>query len=404
MRRLAALIAAGALAGCAHFQSTPRYEIVGYYAGWKDAKVDPSLLTVVNYAFLDICWDGRHGNAAVEPLRECRGANGALALDDPANDMPKLERLAALKKASPDLKLVGSVGGWTRSNRFSDMAADPRSRAAFIRSTLAFIRMFNFDGIDIDWEYPGEIGVPCAKGFTCDRAEDKRNFVTLARELRAALDAAGTADHRHYLSTIAAGCDRKFVLDGTSTAWIAELAASLDWINLMTYDYHGTWETRAGMVAPLYNDPLDPAGTNVDATVTMYMQAGVPARSLTLGVPFYGKGWIGCEPGPNGDGLYQPCKAPVSDPPEATYEYSKLADAGYFASAGYVKHMSAAGVPYLYDPVSRTFISYDDEASIREKMRQVVKRGLRGAMYWEIAQDKDDELAAAIASELGRAP
>ncbi|HUL97595.1 MAG TPA: glycoside hydrolase family 18 protein [Usitatibacter sp.] len=402
MRRLAALLAAGLIAGCAHFDAPPRHEIVGYYAGWKEAQVDPALLTVVNYAFLDICWDRRHGNAAVEPLAACREPNGALTLGDPARDVLQLERLASIKAKRPGLKLVGSVGGWSRSNRFSDMAADPGTRAAFIDSTVAFIRNFGFDGIDIDWEYPGEIGVPCASGFTCDRPQDKRNFVTLARELRAALDAAGAADGKHYLSTIAAGCDRKFAFDGASAAWIAELAASLDWVNLMTYDYHGTWEDRAGHVAPLYADPLDPAGTNVDATVTMYLEAGVPARKLTLGVPFYGKGWTGCEPGPRGDGQYQPCKAPVSDPPEATYEFSKLADAGYFAGAGLARHRSAAGVPYLYDPASRTFISYDDEASVRDKMRYAVQRGLRGAMYWEIAQDRNHELAAAIAQELGR--
>lgn len=403
MRRLAALIAAGILAGCAHLRGPAQREIVGYYAGWKGAvDVDPSLLTVVNYAFLDICWDGHHGNAAVERLADCPEANGAITLDNPARDAAQLEWLAGLRRPSPRLKLVGSVGGWTRSNRFSDMAADPRSRAAFIASVVAFIRRFDFDGIDIDWEYPGDIGVPCAAGFTCDRPADKRNFVVLGRALRAGLDAAGAADGRHYLATIAAGCERKFVFDGASAAWIAELAASLDWINLMTYDYHGTWETRAGLVAPLYADPLDPAGTNVDATVTMYLQAGVPARSLTLGVPFYGKGWIGCEPGPRGDGLYQPCEAPVSDPPEATYQFSQLAAAGYFASAGFVRHWSVAGVPYLYNPASRTLISYDDEASIRGKMRYLVKRGLRGAMYWEIASDSGHELARAVSRELAR--
>ena len=82
MKRALAFLAAGLIAGCAHFQPAPKYEIVGYYAGWKpDTKVDPSLLTVINYAFLDICWDGKHGNAATEALQHCSGANGSLALE-----------------------------------------------------------------------------------------------------------------------------------------------------------------------------------------------------------------------------------------------------------------------------------------------------------------------------------
>jgi len=406
MARFAEALAAGLLAGCAHLAPQPRYEIVGYYAGWKGAvEVDPALLTVVNYAFLDICWDGVHGNPAVERHLPCEGANGAMVLDNPAGDGEQLARLAALKATNPRLRLVGSVGGWTRSNRFSDMAASPATRAAFIVSAVAFVRRHHFDGVDIDWEYPGAIGVPCAAGFTCERAEDKRNFVALARELRAALDSAGAADGRHYLATIAAGCDRSFVIDNLEPAWIARLSASLDWINLMTYDYHGTWETRAGMVAPLGNDALDPAGTNIEATVKLYIDAGVPPRSLTLGLPFYGKGWIGCEAGPRGDGLYQQCTASVSDPREATYSYSMLRTQGYLieglAGRGFARHWSAAAQgPYLYNPASRTFIAYDDEDSVRGKMRYLVRQGLRGAMYWEIALDNGSELARVVSGEL----
>ena len=157
-------------------------------------------------------------------------------------------------------------------------------------------------------------GVPCAAGHTCQRGEDKRNFAALGRELRAALDAAGVADGKRYLATIAAGADRNFVLDANgSSAWLADLAASLDWINVMTYDYHGSWETVSNLNAPLYRDPRDPTPVNAptpintDATLASYLGAGIPAKKLTLGQPFYGKGWAGCPAGANGDGLYQAC-------------------------------------------------------------------------------------------------
>ena len=372
MIRIALLSLAALLAGCAALPHGPRHEIVGYYPGWKGAiEVDARNLTVINYAFLVLAPDG------------------AVALDKPSADLENLARLGALKRRHPHLRLVASVGGWTRSDRFSDMAASPAARATFAASVVAFLRRHEFDGIDIDWEYPGAIGVPCAAGFTCDRPEDKRNFVTLARELRLALDAAGAVDGRRYLSTIAAGADRAFLFDGASADWMRSLAASLDWINLMTYDYHGTWETAAGLLAPLRRDPADPSATNVEATVEMYLREGIFPRQLTLGLPFYARGWTGCMPGPKGDGLYQMCAAALPDPA--------------VAAPGSTRHWNApAGVPYLYAPASGVFLTYEDERSIAEKIAYARTQGLLGAMYWEIAADPDGTLARVVARELER--
>ena len=190
MRALAAMFVAALLGGCAH------YEIVGYYASWKDPiAFDPRDVTMVNYAFIDFAFE---------------------------QQTPALERLAAIKRANPQIKMMASVGGWTGSGPFSNMASTPASRATFIDASLKFLRRTGFDGIDLDWEYPTEIGVPCDAGVTCERPEDKRNFVALAREMRAAFG-------NRYLLTIAAGADEKFM----SGEWIAELSQSLDWINLM---------------------------------------------------------------------------------------------------------------------------------------------------------------------------
>jgi chitinase len=420
LSRLELLIFAVLIPGCATLAPAPTYEIVGYYAGWTGRlDLDARQLTVLNYAFLDICWDGRHGNPAEGGLVPCRdidgGAilppNGCVVAGNPATDAANLARLPALKAANPGLKLVASVGGWSWSNRFSDMAANPETRGIFIDSVVAFLRRHRFDGIDLDWEYPVSIGVRCAAGYTCDRAADKNNFVALARELRAALDSAGAADGKRYLSTIAAGADRSFVfdLDGSS-AWLVELAASLDWINLMTYDYHGTWERAAGFVAPLHRDPADPAVANADASVALYLRQGIPAAKITLGQPFYGKGWSGCSPGPRGDGLYQPC-AGLADVPEATFTFADLTDRGYLsrdargrysvAGQGFARHWNdAARVPYLYNAATQVFIAYDDEASIREKNRYVIDKGLRGAMFWELNADRHGVLRTVVSEEL----
>ena len=396
------------------------YEIVGYYAGWTGKlDLDPRQLTVLNYAFLDICWDGQHGNPAEGGLMPCKDIdgnailppNGSVVAGNPANDAPNLASLAALKAANPRLKLVASVGGWSWSNRFSDVAANHDTRRIFIASVIAFLRRHRFDGIDLDWEFPVSIGVRCTAGYTCDRATDKNNFVALARELRVALDSAGASDGKRYLSTVAAGTDRSFLfdLDGSS-AWMVELAASLDWINLMTYDYHGTWERAAGLVAPLYRDAADPAPANADASVTLYLSQGIAPGKIVLGQPFYGKGWSGCSPGPKGDGLYQLC-AGLADVPEATFTFADLIDKGYLskdahgrytiAGLGFTRHWNdAARVPYLYNAATQAFITYDDEASIHEKNRYVIGKGLRGAMFWELNADRHKVLRTVVSEDL----
>lgn len=404
-----ALAAALALAGCAAHAPLPaRDEVVGYYAGWTaprfpPASVDARALTVLNYAFLDICWGGRHGHPDSGGLAPCVDAagrsvtprDGSLVLGNVHLDPANLAALRELRQANPRLRLMGSVGGWTWSNRFSDMAASLATRRAFVESTVAFLRHHDFDGIDLDWEYPGDIGVPCPAGDTCQRPEDQRGYVALARELRDALDAAGRESGRRYLATIAAGADDKFVFDAAGSArWLAELAVSLDWINVMTYDYHGSWSNVSGL-----NAPFD----KVEATLSRYLEIGIPASKLTLGLPFYGKGWAGCPPGPAGDGLDQRCTGMARGEQDSTFTFEYLARRGYLSrdargeytvpGLGFARRWNdAARVPTLYDPVTRVFVTYDDEASVRAKVEHAKSKGLRGVMFWELSADRDRAL------------
>ena len=399
--RIAIAILAACLAGCAH------QEIIGYYAGWKpETAIAPRDVTVVNYAFAYLAGDG------------------AIMLDDPARESPAIDRLVAMKEANRGLRVMISVGGWTRSTRFSEMAADPAMRARFVQSTVSFLRRHRMDGIDIDWEYPGDIGFGCPPRETCQRPDDKRNFVTLARELRRALDAAEFEDGAHYYATIAAGADEKFLLGADRSpsplgegrgegAWLRDLSSSLDWINLMSYDYHGSWERVAGLNAPLRRDPADPTDANVEASVKRLLDNGIPARKIVLGIPFYGKGWAGCQPGAAKDGLYQPCAGLASGSADETFDFSYLTDNGYLArdrdgrytvaGLGFTRYWNApARVPYLYNGRSGGFITFDDEASIREKLALVERYGLKGAMYWEIGADRNGVLRAIVRDALSR--
>jgi len=419
---------------------TTTYEIVGYYPGWAAANPNPFVVstgnidakkhTVVNYAFLDICWNGKHGNPSPDadgttfPCKDGNGTtinpgNGSIVLGDPSLDSTNggsgannLGKLLTLKSVNPNLKLVASVGGWTWSNQFSNMAASSTTRSNFVNSAVSFLRKYKFDGIDIDWEYPTSIGVPCASGQTCQRNADKQNFVQLMKELRAALNTAGSADGKHYLTTIAAGADQSYVEDPSgSTAWIASLAGNLDWINLMTYDFHGPWETKDGIVAPLYPDAKDAAGFSSDGTVKMFLAAGVSAKKLVLGIPFYGYGWAGCAAGPNGDGLYQNCTGPATGSQDSTFDFAFLTDQGYLTKdssgkytvggKGFVRRWdSASRVPYLYNKSSKVFITYDDEASVHEKTNYIKGKALRGGMYWEMNADRHKVLGTVLSNDL----
>jgi chitinase len=388
-----ALTLGASLAGCAH------REIVGYYAGWKPGTtVRPGDATVLDYAF-----------ATLSP-------QGAVELDGSAAGNDAFGRFRALKRADPGLRLMVSVGGWSRSGTFSGVAADAAKRAVFVESTIALLRRQGLDGIDIDWEYPGDIGDRCPPGESCERADDKRNFILLARELRTALDAAGRSDDKRYLATIAAGADAKFLGDEAgSEGWLRELSASLDWINLMSYDYHGSWERVAGLNAPLWHDPADPDGRHVEASVKRLLASGIPAHKVTLGMPFYGKGWAGCAPGPARDGLYQPCAGLAAGSAGESFDFAYLTDRGYLArdaagryteaGLGFVRHWNAAAsVPYLYNAANGIFITYDDEASIARKADLVRAYGLRGAMYWEIGADDHGVLRAVLSGALRRGP
>jgi chitinase len=426
LRRVACAVC---FAASASALASPPTEIVGYYPGWKsaaypvtEANVDPGRVSTLLYAFLDVCWNGRHGNPdpSAGIMDDCKEANGALVFRDAAMDGANLRALAAMKRKYPAFKIMLSVGGWNWSNQFSNVASDPAARANFIASSVAQLRRFGIDGIDIDWEYPTAAGVPCTAGQVCDRPADKQNFIKLARELRSALDAAGKADRKHYLITIAAGGNASYVNESVApdagSTWLRELSASLDWINIMAYDYHMPWEQASGHHSALMADPADPlqaGGLYAQASVQRFLKAGVAADKLVLGVPFYGHGWKGCPAGAAGDGQYQLCAGPTDGGNEGgtSYGFGHLlrkgylaaADDGYVGAQGYTRRWNAAArAPFLYNPATQVWISYEDPASLHEKASYIKAQQLRGAMFWELSADDGHQLLRALSAEFPR--
>ncbi|HEY2157716.1 MAG TPA: glycoside hydrolase family 18 protein, partial [Isosphaeraceae bacterium] len=323
---------------------------------YKVTDIPADRLTHVNYAFALI------------------NAQGTIYVEDPAASREAFAGLRALKAKYPHLKALISVGGWGGSKRFSDVALSDASRAKFAASCVEFVGANGLDGVDIDWEFPvvgGEAG-------NAKRPEDKVNFTRLLAALRKAVDARGKADGRPYLLTIAAPA-------GPPTSDHMELkaiAGLLDWINLMDYDFAGSWSDVA-----TFHAALAPPGDRtmcVEESVRHYVAAGVARDKLVVGVPFYGKGWVVADA--KDDGLLQ---RPAKNPPKGLAPGFEVAFRDMAAKLpGAARHWSAkAKAPYLFDPARKIFFGYDDPESLGLKAEYAREHHLGGLMIWELSQD-----------------
>ena len=372
--------------------------IIGYFAAWgvygrnyhvKNIVTSGAAakLTHINYAFGNVV----NNRCAIGDAYADydRAYTAALSVDGVADtwDQPlrgSFNQLRKLKQLYPNIKTLISLGGWTWSAGFSD-AALPQNREAFVRSCVElFITNPQFagvfDGIDIDWEYPGACGNTCAF-----RPEDKQNFTALLAEFRRQLDAARPGA----LLTIAAPAGP----DKIAQIEVERIHPYLDFINLMTYDIHGAWENQTNFQSHLYTPAGDPATGNarvsVDDAVSTWLTRGTPAGKLVIGVPFYGRGWTGV-PATN-NGLWQTATGGAPGTYEAGIEDYKV-----LKTKGLTRYYnSAARAAWLYG--GGIFWTYDDPPILAEKMVYINQRGLGGVMFWELSGDTaDGELITAL--------
>jgi chitinase len=356
--------------------AAPALHVIGYYADWTAeryplAGIPAEKLTHVNYAFGKIGPDNRlTWNVSVAEEQRYPGDCEA-----PGCPHGLFNQITVLKKKHPHLKFVMSVGGWTDSAPFYEMAAADASRQAFAESCAAFLNAHRqFDGIDIDWEHP------VAGGLQPGQPRDARNFVLLLEALRRAIG-------RERLLTVAVGAGPRAI----DPLEYATMASSLDWVSVMTYDFH-TGDPKTGFNAPLYNhdDPSD-ARHNVHDAVQAILAKGVPRDKLVMGAPFYGRGWRGVE------------SANLWSAGTGALEvggYRIIADT-FLKMPGYVRHWDdVAKVPWLYNAATKEWISYDDPESMRLKGQYVAAQHLAGAMFWELSDD-NGALLDALRAGLG---
>jgi chitinase len=210
----------------------------------------------------------------------------------------------------------------------------------------------------------------------------------LLQTLRTRLDAQEALDGKEYLLTIAGGAGSSYVAD-TELNLISNY---VDYAILMTYDIHGTWDLCTDFNAPLYipTESSPQYKWSVDQSVKVWETAGFPPSKLVLGVPFYGYLYSGVSGG--GTGLYKTFSGGGS------VSYDKILSA-YLTNSTYTKYTHTdAKVPWLFN--GSTFISYDDELSIKEKAGYVIQNNLAGASIWELSQNQDGQLLNALVSNL----
>lgn len=393
--------------------------IVTYYTNWANygrsfhvLDLDVQHITHILYAFGDFCWEGEDNrgsppgrNACFDMKTKENTPNGTVVSSDAWADFDNvgLVRLTPeeedtweldyygnlgafhkLKQENPHVKVMFSLGGWTLSKHFSDVVHDEKARVTFAETAVDFIRTYDLDGIDIDWEFPVGGGNP----GNSNRPEDKQNHTLLLEALRDELDKYEAEDDKVYELSIASSANPDY-LENNEMEKIGEL---LDFVNIMTYDFYVAEAGVNGHNAALFNDPqADVEGMalyNVKTAIEGHLDAGIPADKLVMGMPVYGRSWKDC------DGEYTACSGPSKGTWEdGTVDYDHVI--AKMGEAKYERHWNdIAKVPYLTSEDGE-FISFDDVESVKHKAAFAKELDLGGAMFWELSQDRENDLIRA---------
>lgn len=339
-------------------QTSRDYTVIAYFAGGssKISTIKPKMITHVIYSFC-----GLKGNKLY--LR----------------DTLTVRRLVALKKQNPKLKVLLMLGGWGGCKTCSDLFTSVANREAFALSVKRANEKLGTDGIDLDWEYPAIEGYPGHK-YT---PEDKNTFTLLVQQLRKTLGP-------RYEISFAAGGFQEYL--DKSIDW-APVMKEVDRVNIMSYDLVNGYSKITGHHTALYSTPQ--LKESADNAVTYLINQGVPAEKIVIGAAFYARVWQSVPPDNNG--LYQPASF------RNTVGISTVASY-YTPSNGYAYYWDdTAKAPFSYNASRKLFVTFDNNRSVKLKTEYMMKKGLNGIMFWQIALDKNREsLLGTINDTIGR--
>jgi chitinase len=326
-------------------EAKPGMAVIAYYSGNSKAidNYPVKRLTHIIYSF-------------------CHLKGNRLNVDN-ADDSATIVKLVSLKAINPKLKVLLSLGGWGGCEFCSPVFATDAGREGFAKSVKEINDYFKTDGIDLDWEYPSIEGYPGHKYQSSDRG----NFTALVKAIRNSLG------DQHEIS-FAAGGFNEFLK--RSVDW-KEVMPVVNYVNLMCYDLVNGFSTTTGHHTPLYSTASQVEST--DNAVRYLTSMGVPADKMVIGSAFYGRSWEKV-PAVN-NGLNQPGKF-KSFIPYRQFSQRVSADSGFVFYQDTI-----AKAPYAYNAATRTFATFDDKLSIRNKTQYVKDKGLHGIMFWELTLD-----------------
>ncbi|AUF81645.1 chitinase [Malacosoma neustria nucleopolyhedrovirus] len=296
-------------------------------------------------------------------------------------------QLMAIKRHNPDIKILPSIGGWTLSDPFFFLN-DARKRKTFVDSVGEFLRTWKFfDGVDIDWEFPGGKG---ANGDLGNAEIDSETYVSLLKELRDMLDELQSETGRVYQLTtaISAGYDKIDVVD------YRRAQKYLDNIFVMNYDFKGAWSNSdLGHQTPLHAPAWDSNEKyTTDFGITRLLNQGVDSNKLVVGVAMYGRGWSGVSNYTNNNPFSGIAVAPVKGSWEdGVVDYKDITNK-YPVEMYYYDEIAAAA--YVFNDKTGDLISYDSEKSVLAKGKYVREKNLGGLFAWELDADNGDLLNA----------
>jgi chitinase len=334
IRYLVSLVLLSGMMGSSVFADEPI--VLGYYMAWSKSVYPHTLIPYDKVTHI--------AHAFVWP-----NANGSLSTYDYLH-YPQLIQTAG----ENGVIMILSVGGWGNSDGFGPMVADTSARKRFIADLIAFCQTNGYQGIDLDWEYPG--------------SADRANFVKLVQELR---DAISQLDDPMSISIALPSSDWRSGYD------IYSLRDLVDWFGIMTYDFHGSWTNHSGHVSPLYPPPshLCQDGS-LDQSVKYYLQHGVPKSKLVVGMATYGRVF-------NTGGLYQ--QPTSSDGNGAAVSYTEAINR---INQGWTYNWDdTSKMPYLVNPSQTQLVAFEDTVSFRHKTDYIRANGLRGAKVWALSYD-----------------
>ncbi len=339
----------------------------------------------------------------------------------------------------PYMKAHLSFGGWTNNGAttapmFETLASNPASMDTFAKEAVALMRKTRFSGIDIDWEWWSDYG---------NNVAPAKKMLAFYKVLRAELDNAGTQDGKKYTLTIAVngGVDRIMAMQSSSNPnsvanfW-AQVGSVVDQVNVMNYDYHGSWDVNSpAYFHSAYDFPNTSSyrvgkeeGWSVKASIAAYIANGVPAKKLVIGIPLYVRSMKVSAAGTTA-GLFQnvtgagigdyeagildykcllnPINEPVTGCSASSNGIGVLKDVVFHSSATnsplFNQYGAGAYQPWAFHAATNTFFTYDDVWSAREKAKAAKASNLGGTMFWELDGDSvnpSTSIVKAVQNEL----